>query len=80
MPTVLTKDGFRIFFYSADGKEPVHVHVEYGDGLAKFWMIPISLDSNYRMKAKDLRKARELLETKAELIKKEWNDYFGNKN
>jgi hypothetical protein len=34
MPTVLTKDGFRIFFYSADGNEPVHVHIEYGDGLA----------------------------------------------
>ena len=80
MPTVLTKDGFRIFFYSADGNEPVHVHIEYGDGLAKFWMNPIALDSSYKMKAKDLKKARTILEVNSDQIRKEWYDYFGIKN
>lgn len=80
MPTVLIKEGFRIFFYSADGNEPIHVHIEYGDAMAKFWMNPISLESSYRMKAKDLKKARTILEDNSELIRREWNEYFGIKN
>jgi hypothetical protein len=28
MPTVLKSGGYRLFFYSGDGGEPPHVHVE----------------------------------------------------
>jgi hypothetical protein len=26
MPTVLFIDGWRLFFYSNEGKEPIHIH------------------------------------------------------
>jgi Domain of unknown function (DUF4160) len=32
MPTLLRIEGFRFFFYSSEGQEPPHVHVEKGDG------------------------------------------------
>jgi hypothetical protein len=32
MPTVLRIDGYRFFFFSNEGNEPVHIHVESGDG------------------------------------------------
>jgi hypothetical protein len=31
MPTVLTVKGFRFFFFSLEGNEPPHIHIEHGD-------------------------------------------------
>jgi len=28
------------YFYASDRAEPMHVHVEGGDGSAKFWLAP----------------------------------------
>ena len=79
MPTVFTQDGFRFFFYSADWQEPMHVHIEYGEAEAKFWLQPIELASSYRMKAKDIKKARILLEQHHHLIVEQWHEYFRNR-
>ena len=38
MPTVLNAGGYRFFFYSLEGSEPPHIHVEYGRSTAKFWL------------------------------------------
>jgi len=43
MPTVLRHLGFRVFFYSREGTEPMHIHVEKGDNVAKFWLEPVEL-------------------------------------
>ena len=79
MPTVLMKDGFRFFFYSADWHEPIHIHVEYADGLAKFWLKPIALESSYRLKPKEIRKAKKIIEENQSLMKEKWNEYFSKK-
>jgi hypothetical protein len=42
MPTLLNIEGFRFYFFSNEGTEPAHVHVEKGDGTAKFWLNPVS--------------------------------------
>lgn len=76
MPTIFEKNGFRFFFYSADWNEPAHVHVEYGEGKAKFWIEPIILHSSYKLNSRDLKKARILLEQNSRLIKEKWNEYF----
>lgn len=36
MPTVLRIGPYRFFFYSGDGGEPPHIHVERDDAIAKF--------------------------------------------
>jgi hypothetical protein len=38
MPTVLRISGYRFFFYSGEGSEVAHIHVEHGDGVAKIWL------------------------------------------
>jgi Domain of unknown function (DUF4160) len=30
MPTILFMNGWRLFFYSNEGDEPVHIHAEKG--------------------------------------------------
>lgn len=44
MPTVLRVGTYRFFFYSTDGDEPEHIHVERDDNLAKFWLDPVRLE------------------------------------
>jgi hypothetical protein len=36
MPTVLRVGPYQFFFYSTDGKEPPHIHVERDDDVAKY--------------------------------------------
>ena len=47
MPNVLRVGRYRFFFFSNEGHEPVHIHVEKGEKYAKFWLKPISLTMNY---------------------------------
>jgi hypothetical protein len=43
MPTVLRLTGYRFFFFSLEGDEPAHVHVERGDNYAELWLSPVAL-------------------------------------
>lgn len=43
MPTVLRKGSYRFFFFAGDRNEPIHVHVEHDDKVAKFWLDPVRL-------------------------------------
>jgi Domain of unknown function (DUF4160) len=43
MPTVLRVGPYRFFFYSGDGSEAPHVHVERDASVAKFWLDPVRL-------------------------------------
>lgn len=43
MPAVLREGPYRFFFYASDRPEPVHVHVAWGKGVAKFWLEPVRL-------------------------------------
>ena len=76
MPTILEKNGFRFYFYSADYLEPMHVHVEGGNGDAKFWLKPIHLASSYKLKGTELKRIRTLIEENERLFEEKWNEYF----
>jgi hypothetical protein len=43
MPTVLRVGPYRFFFYASDRDEPIHVHVERDENIARFWMEPVRL-------------------------------------
>lgn len=76
MPTVLRKDGFRFFFFSNEGNEPPHIHVELGEGYAKYWLNPIELSFSIGLNSRQLLKLRNLVEENQELFKTSWHDYF----
>jgi hypothetical protein len=77
MPTVLTVDGYRFFFFSNEGDEQPHIHVEHGDGLAKFWLHPIRLAGSKRMKTQEVRRARELAEENEPALWEAWHAFHG---
>lgn len=54
MPTVLRIGSTRFFFYSNEGAEPPHIHVEQGGAVAKFWLGVVSLASSTRFSAPEL--------------------------
>ena len=74
MPTVLRLRGFKCFFFSHEGNEPLHIHVRKGDGTAKFWLGPVRLQYNDGFKKQELRAIISILkEHEPELIRA-WNE------
>jgi Domain of unknown function (DUF4160) len=63
MPIVLRSGGFRVFFYSNEGRPRAlpHVHVEQAGSEAKFWLRPVvSLAYNDGFDARTLQRANEI--------------------
>lgn len=77
MPTVLRIEGFRFFFYSREGTEPPHVHVEKGDGEAKFWLRPVSLDWSSGLKVQELSRAETIVVENRDRLEAKWREHFG---
>lgn len=78
MPTVHNEDGYRFFFYSNEGNEPPHIHVERGDGSAKFWLRPVALSSSVNFTRAELRRIREIVQRNAEYFLERWDEFFGS--
>ena len=77
MPTVLRVKGFRFFFFSNEGNEPSHIHVESGDKYAKFWLKPITLARAIGFSGYELTKIRGIILDNVELFEEKWDEYFG---
>ncbi len=77
MPTVLRKDGFEFYFYSEEGNEPPHIHVDKGGGTAKFWLSPVALVFSDGFKSAETKKARRLVEENQARLHQKWDEYFG---
>ena len=78
MPTVLRAAGLRFFFFSNEGTEPSHIHVDSGDGYAKFWLDPVELVSSAGFNARELRQVRLLVIEHRDQLREAWNEHFGD--
>jgi hypothetical protein len=67
MPTILLVKGFRFFIYSND-HSPMHVHVEKGEGTAKFNLYPVELVKSKRFTANEIQNIRKLILENRELF------------
>lgn len=76
MPTILRIGGYRFFFYSNEGSEPAHIHVQRERALAKYWLTPVALASSTRFSPKEIRELRQLVEENKEQFLEAWNGYF----
>lgn len=77
MPTVMIIGPHRFFFFSNEGDEPPHIHVEAGDSYAKYWLDPVQLARSVGYSASELRRLRELVEENQALLEQRWHEYFG---
>jgi len=77
MPTVLRISGFRFFFYSLEGSDPPHIHVEHGDDIAKFWLDPVSVAESRGFRSHQLNRLRLLVIENRAMFLEAWNVHFG---
>jgi hypothetical protein len=76
MPTVLRIGPYRFFFYAGDRDEPLHIHVERDNSLAKFWLDPVSLQTNGRFSRTETSRIQNLVEDNRETLVRSWNEFF----
>jgi hypothetical protein len=78
MPTVLRSGPSRIYFYSHEGDEPPHVHVDRDDRSAKFWLDPVAMARNVGFPAWELRRIEDLLVRHEGPLLEAWHEYFAD--
>jgi hypothetical protein len=79
MPTVLKKNGFRFYFYHNENLEPAHIHIDYGGGSAKFWLIEGEGVLVYELgfKSQQVRSARKLIREHYKLLRSAYANIHG---
>jgi hypothetical protein len=83
MPTVLFILGWRLFFYSNEGEEPIHIHAEKGDMECKFWLnkeeIDVREEFAYNLTPAARREIRKVIFQNFDLIVESWEHHFKKK-
>jgi hypothetical protein len=78
MPTVKNIPGpYRLFFYSFDCNEAMHVHVQKEGMVCKFWLEPIVLSKNHGFTPKELNIIREIIYNNRTKIMGAWYEHCG---
>lgn len=77
MPTVLTIGPYRFFFFSGDQDEPLHIHVERDNDLAKFWLQPVRLQNSGGFKRQELNHIQRLVQENEQHFIEAWHEHFG---
>jgi hypothetical protein len=54
--------------FMSDCVEPRHVHVDGNDGLAKFWLRPVSLAENVGYSPREIHRIRRVVESERMLL------------
>lgn len=80
MPTVFRVKGYRFFFFSLEGNEPRHVHVENAERYAKFWLDPVSLAYSRGFRSNELTELRKLIEQNKALIAEKWDEHISQQS
>jgi hypothetical protein len=75
-PTVLRWGPYRFFFYSNEGREPPHVHVEGSSGYAKMWLTPIRLARAGGMRPGEVALLLRFVRAHQASLLRSWHEYF----
>lgn len=79
MPTILRVGPYRFFFYAGDRDEPIHVHVEREDNIAKFWIEPVRLQRSGGFRRPEIIRIAKIIEENRTEIVEAWHEYFGSR-
>ena len=78
MPTILRIGAYRFYFYSHEGSEPPHIHVDRDNSSAKFWLKSIQLARSNGYSPEELMKLRKLVIEYQKTLLEGWYGYFGS--
>ena len=80
MPTVLYIFGWRLFFYSNENSEPVHIHAEKGDMECKYSLlveeVEIKEEFSYNLTPASRKEIKKINYQHFDLIVDAWNNHF----
>lgn len=80
MPTVLRWNGFRFYFFSNEGYEPPHIHIDRAGNTIKFWLNPFGLARNIGFSERDVALFRQKVAEEQAHFLEAWHGYFGVSN
>jgi hypothetical protein len=84
MPTVIYLYGWRFFFFSNEGNEPIHIHVEKAEKKAKYWLDVEKTDIQEafceNLGPRDKREVKKVIFEYFDLIIEEWNNWKEQQN
>jgi hypothetical protein len=82
MPTILYILGWRLFFYSNEGNEPIHVHAEKAEMECKYWLLvdkfEIEEANSFNLNPSSRREIRKIIFEHFDLIVDSWNKHFNS--
>ncbi|WP_423141629.1 DUF4160 domain-containing protein [Parablastomonas sp. CN1-191] len=80
MPTVLRIGPYRFYFFSNEGDEPPHIHVDRDDATAKLWLDPASLAASRGFRPKEIGAILGIVAEHRDAMLEAWHDHFGTGN
>ncbi len=80
MPTVLRWNGYRFYFFSNEGFEPPHIHIDKAGCSAKFWLRPVAAARNIGYSAKEMAELTRKVEEERAAFLEAWNGFFSRRD
>jgi hypothetical protein len=80
VPTIFRSGPYRVYFYSHEGLEPAHVHVDRERFSAKFWLRPIGLAANRGFAPHELSEIERLIAARSAELLEAWYGHFGDES
>ncbi|MDH3458536.1 MAG: DUF4160 domain-containing protein [Gemmatimonadota bacterium] len=78
MPTVERIGPYRFFFFSNEGLEPLHIHVQRDQALAKFWLRPVALASSSGFPGHELLRIERIVAQNSDRFEESWREFFSS--
>jgi Domain of unknown function (DUF4160) len=76
MPTVARIGPYRFFFFSNEGDEPPHIHVQREQRHAKLWLRSVRLAVSHGFSGAECRKLERIVVEHRDEFMAAWQDYF----
>jgi hypothetical protein len=77
VPTVLRWNGYRFYFFSNEGTEPAHVHVDKSGCTAKVWLEDGSVARNIGFSNREIVELSDKVREQRDAFLEAWRAYFG---
>lgn len=82
MPTILLIFGWRLYFYSNETNEPIHIHVQKGEAEAKYWLktedVEIIEAFSFNFTPASKREIKKIIYQNFDVIVHAWLNHFIN--
>lgn len=80
MPTILVIAGWRLFFYSNEKNEPIHIHAVKAGMECKYWIDVDNFEIDeafvHDLTPQAKREIKQIIYTHFDYIVSQWNIYF----